>query len=442
MPRGACDAAVGAAGARCPVGALQPRSLRFLHLLLTSQGAPVLPRPVPALPQPFPPGGRLTSHLHTARENKPDCQAASSRQNPGPGLSFFFRGLLWPPCSVPAGLTAALAEEEQGALPSACARRCFSGGSGRAARSLRETKGRRQAGKRREALGSPAGAPPRLAPPRPGPPRPGRGAPSPARGGGQCALGSGGERGWRGAELAGIPLRESGGSGRVRRTAAGGLGVEGGIASPAFPCRDGRGRAGTGPWRGGHGSCRRAVPQALPPPAAAAVAPGAEAPWVASFLGSVKHTPFQRPGAPGPPGREVRTRRLSPHDLRVTRGKLAERRPCRGSSSPGRSSGLRWRSGAAPGRASSAAERRGSCQGNRLPESFLVFSAAVRSGGLSPERGRPRLPRSCGGAAGGAAAGLGFQVGGRGPEPPQGAETPCSHAFLRGFLAFLGRGHS
>lgn len=123
--------------------------------------APALPGPV--LPQPFPPGGRLASRLHTARENKPDCQAASSRQHPGPGLGFFFRGLLRPPRSVPVRLAAALAEEEQGALPSVCGCRCLPGAPAapRAPSGRPKAAGGRESGRKPcEAPGSPAGAPP------------------------------------------------------------------------------------------------------------------------------------------------------------------------------------------------------------------------------------------------------------------------------------------
>lgn len=69
---------------------------------------------------------------------------------PGPGAGFLPQRAVEATPFGPVRLAAALAEEEQGALPSACGCRCLPGGTGRAARSLRETKGRGRAGKRRE----------------------------------------------------------------------------------------------------------------------------------------------------------------------------------------------------------------------------------------------------------------------------------------------------
>lgn len=216
---------------------------------LTSSSRPRArpPCPILVLPQPFPPGGRLASRLHTARENKPDCQAASSRQHPGPGLGFFSRELLWPPRSVPARLAAAPVEEEQGALPSVCG--CVCRGAPGAPRA---PSGRPKVAGRRESWGKPQAhlrerPPPGSSPARQRRPLPRwRGRAVRARLRRRARL-VGRRREWRG--VGGDPLRERNGSERVRRAAAGGLGAEGCTALPVFPCRDGRGRAGTGLWR-------------------------------------------------------------------------------------------------------------------------------------------------------------------------------------------------
>lgn len=76
-----------------------PAPLSF-PLTSTTRSKPRLPCPVLLLPQLFPaaagasPAASARRRAALARENKPDCQAASSWQYLGPGLGFFFRRLL------------------------------------------------------------------------------------------------------------------------------------------------------------------------------------------------------------------------------------------------------------------------------------------------------------------------------------------------------------
>lgn len=421
-------------GHAAPFERCSPCSLRFPHLLLTSRGAPALPRPCAASALP---AGRA------ARQPPPHGEGKQTRLSggleptvPGPGFLLLQTAVVAAPFRP--RFAAARAEEEQGALPSV-------GGSGRAARSLTESKGRGRAGKLREAPGSPGERPPPgSSPARPGPARPRRPLPR-----------------WRGrAVRAGLRRRARlAGRQRERRRVGG--------DPPARERRLGTGEESgggrSGGW-GGHRVARSSLPQWLGPgghstvarPDRSAAGTGAVAvrcrrrcrPRLWRWLPAPRRTGSLLSSAP------LNTR-LS--EGRGRRALPAVRREHGGSP---RSAGG-WRAGSwrSAGRA-------------RQPFPRALLGAAPASGAGRPRGGRAlrpggegaagradsdktgallRFPCGCqergsfpraGPEAGGAAAGLGFQVGGRGPEPPRGAEIACSHAFLRGFLAFLGRGHS
>lgn len=197
----------------------------------------------------------------------------------------------------------------------------------------------------------------------------------------------------------------------MRRAAAG---AEGGVASfslPRWSGPDGH-RTVARPERGGHGSRRCAVLPALPL-AAVAVAPGAEAPWVPVFLSSVKHTLFQRPRAPGPPGREAGARRRSPGEARAAGGAPA----VPGQPFPRALLGAALDSGAGPPR--SGRDQRpgregaaGRTDSDKSPWCSLRLSGA----GVSPARGSGWSCCCRPGAPGGRAR----------PGAPRGADSACS----------------